>query len=26
MLSGLTFALMDLVASKIAPHGEAATP
>ena len=26
MLSGLTFALMDLVASKIAPHGEAVTP
>jgi uncharacterized protein (TIGR00645 family) len=26
MLSGLTFAVMDYVASKIAPHGEAATP
>jgi len=26
MLSGLTFAVMDFVASKIAPHGEAATP
>jgi uncharacterized protein (TIGR00645 family) len=26
MLSGLTFAVMDYVASKIAPHGEAVTP